>query len=157
MIEYPVRCFDSAVGITRIGQAFLARTLPKSEWTHEAHFAVTVFLARAHPELDLPRVLPRLIVMHNESIGIENSETSGYHETLTRFYLASIRAFLEERPADEGLLETVSSLLASPVSRRDSPLAHWSPGRLFSAEARRRWVEPDRAHVPAAIMIFMHS
>jgi hypothetical protein len=31
---------------------------------------------------------------------------------------------------------------------KNLPLRHYSPHRLFSAEARRAWIEPDLAPLP---------
>jgi len=38
--------------------------------------------------------------------------------------------------------------MAGPLGRPDWPLAYWSKSVLFSAEARRGWVEPDLAAFP---------
>jgi hypothetical protein len=34
------------------------------------------------------------------------------------------------------------------MGRRDWPLRFYSPGRLFSVDARRKWIKPDIASVP---------
>ncbi len=39
MTEFSIRPFASAEAIRHVGEGFLARTLPKGEWTHEAHLA----------------------------------------------------------------------------------------------------------------------
>ncbi len=77
-----------------------------------------------------------------------NSDTEGYHETITRAYLRGIRLFLEEADPKEPLHELVNQLLLSPMGRRDWPLRFWSKDRLMSSEARRHYVEPDLAAMP---------
>ena len=77
-----------------------------------------------------------------------NSDTQGYHETITRVFLHGVRLFLEEAEDGEPLRELVNELLLSPMGRRDWPLRFYSPERLFSVEARRAFVAPDLAALP---------
>ena len=77
-----------------------------------------------------------------------NSDTEGYHETITRVFLRGVRLFLEEADPAEPLHELVNELLLSPMGRRDWPLRFYSPERLFSVDARRHFVEPDVASLP---------
>ena len=44
MTEFPVRHFLSDEAVAHIGEGLLARTLPREEWTHEAHLAATTYL-----------------------------------------------------------------------------------------------------------------
>ena len=44
MTEYPVRHFLSDEAVAHVGEGLLARTLPREEWTHEAHLAATTYL-----------------------------------------------------------------------------------------------------------------
>ena len=100
------------------------------------------------PDIDLDAELPGFIRRFNESVGGVNSDSDGYHETITRAYLRGIRLFLEEADQSEPLHELVNQLLLSPMGRRDWPLRFWSKGRLMSVEARRHFVEPDVAALP---------
>ncbi len=54
-IHYP----DDAA-IARIGEAMIARTLPKAEWTHVAHFATALWLIRCRPDIVPKRDMPGL-------------------------------------------------------------------------------------------------
>lgn len=146
--EPPLRPFASAEAIARIGEGLLARDLPKSEWTHEAHLAACLWILRQHPEIVPERDLPAIISGYNEAVGGTNSDSAGYHETLTQLYIRGIRAFAATRPTDEPLLASVNALLTSAMAPRDWPLAFYSGERLFSAAARRTWVEPDLAPLP---------
>jgi hypothetical protein len=119
--------------------------LPRAEWTQEAHLAATTYLLLRHPEIDLDRELPGLIRRYNESVGGVNSDTEGYHDTITRVFLNGVRRFLGDADHGEPLHELVNDLLLSPVGRRDWPLRFYSRDRLFSVEARRQFVPPDLA------------
>ncbi len=77
-----------------------------------------------------------------------NSDTEGYHETITRLFLHGVRLFLAEANPEEPMHELVNELLLSPMGRRDWPLRFYSPARLFSVEARRNFVKPDLAALP---------
>ena len=143
MTEFPVRHFLSDEAVAHVGEGLLARTLPRAEWTHEAHLAATTYLLLRHPEIDLDADLPGLIRRYNESVGGVNDDTQGYHDTITRAYLRGVRLFLEEADASRPIHDLVNELLMSPMGRRDGPLRFWSRELLFSVEARRGWVAPD--------------
>ncbi|HXG80211.1 MAG TPA: hypothetical protein VNJ05_00250 [Sphingomicrobium sp.] len=148
MTEFPVRHFLSDAAVERVGEGLINRTLPREEWTHEAHLAATTYLLLKHPEIDLDAELPDFIRRYNESVGGVNSDSQGYHDTITRAYLRGIRLFLEEVDVSRPIHELVNELLMSPMGRRDWPLRFWSKDRLMSVEARRGWVEPDLRAVP---------
>jgi hypothetical protein len=142
------RLFHSDAEIEHIGEGLLACTLPKAEWTHEAHLAATTWLLLKRPDIDIDRELPRIIRRYNESVGGVNSDTEGYHETITRTFLRGVRLFLAEEDVGQPLYEIVNELLLSPMGRRDWPMRFYSPQRLFSVEARRSFVGPDLASLP---------
>ena len=148
MTEYRPRLFESDTDVVYVGEGLAARTLPRAEWTHEAHLAATTYLLLKRPDIDLDNELPGLIRRYNESVGGVNSETQGYHETITRVFLAGVRLFLDNADPKQPLHELVNELLLSGMGRRDWPLRFYSPELLFSVEARRRFVEPDLRTLP---------
>ena len=148
MTDCTPRLFASDADVAHVGEEFLALTLPKLEWTHEAHLGTTTYLLLRHPEIDVGKELPNLIRRYNESVGGVNSDTEGYHETITRVFLHGVRLFLREADLDYPVHELVNELLLSPMGLRDWPLCFYSPGVLFSVEARRNFVEPDLAALP---------
>jgi hypothetical protein len=145
MTEYSPRLFTSDAEIAHLGEGLLARTLARAEWTHEAHLAATTYLLLRRPDVDLDKELPGIIRGFNESVGGVNSDTEGYHDTITRTFLHGVRLFLEEADQRAPLHEIVNDLLLSPMGRRDWPLRFYSPKLLFSVEARKQFVPPDVA------------
>lgn len=146
MSDHPIRFFESAGAIRHVGEGLLARTLPKAEWTHEAHLAACLWLLLERPDVHPEADLPGIIRSYNAAVGGVNDDTQGYHETLTQLYITGTRRFLaglEERD----LLSSVNMLLASPMAHRNWPLSFYSPDLLFSVPARRSWVEPDLAAI----------
>lgn len=148
MTEYRPRFFKSDAEIEHVGERLLARTLPRAEWTHEAHLAATTYLLLRRPDVDIDKELPGIIRRYNESVGGVNSDTEGYHETITRAFLHGVKLFLAEADPKAPLHELVNELLLSPMGRRDWPLRFYSPARLFSVEARREFAPPDIAALP---------
>ena len=148
MTEYRPRLFHSDGEIAHLAEGLLARDLPKSEWTHEAHLAATTYLLTHRPDIDLDRELPDIIRRYNESVGGVNDDTQGYHETITRTFLHGVRLFLSEADPSEPIYELVNELLLSPMGRRDWPLRFYTKERLLLVEARRHFVAPDIAAFP---------
>ena len=148
MTEYAPRHFANDGEVCHVGEGLLARTLPREAWTHEAHLAATIYLLTRRSDIDLDVELPGIIRRYNESVGGVNDDTQGYHETITRTFLHGARLFLSEARADEALADLVNQYIHSPMGRRDWPLRFYSRERLFSVEARRTFVAPDRAALP---------
>jgi hypothetical protein len=142
------RFFHSDTEVAHIGEGLLARTLPRAEWTHEAHLGATTYLLTRRPDVDIDERLPDIIRRYNASVGGVNDDMQGYHETVTRVFLHGVRLFLGEADIGEPLHQLINELLLSPMGRRDWPLQFYSPGLLFSVEARRNFVPPDVAALP---------
>ena len=51
MTDHPVRLFDSDDAIRSLGERMLACTLPRAEWTHEAHLATCAWLILERPDI----------------------------------------------------------------------------------------------------------
>lgn len=146
MTDHSIRLFADDGAVRRVGEGLLDRTLPRSDWTHEAHLAACLWLVTERPDVLPERDMPAIIRAYNEAVGTANTETSGYHETLTQLYIRAIRDFALAC-AEGTLAERVNALLASPLAPRDWPFRFYSREVLFSAEARKHWVEPDLAPV----------
>ena len=148
MTDYEPRLFHDDAEVLHIGEGLIARTLPRAEWTHEAHLAATTYLLTRRPDIDVDKQLPGLIRAYNVSVGGVNSDSEGYHETITRVFLHGVRLFLAEADLNEPLHELVNELLLSPMGRRDWPLRFYTRERLLSVEARRNFIPPDIAALP---------
>lgn len=148
MTDHEPRLFASDAEVVRLGEGLLACNLTRADWTHEAHLAACLYLLAGRPDVDVDAEIAGLISRFNESVGGVNDDAGGYHDTITRAYVAGVRLFLREWRGGAGLAERVNALLLSPIGRRDWPLASYSPELLFSVPARRAFVEPDRAPLP---------
>jgi hypothetical protein len=139
-------CSYSDADIDRIGRGLLNRSLPKAEWTHAAHFAAAFWLLR-RPRGNATHDMPALIRAYNEACGVANTDSSGYHETITVASLRAATAWLRERP-EAPLHAMLAQFLATGYGRSDWLLDYWSKPLLFSVTARRAWVEPDLKPLP---------
>jgi len=141
--DHSIRFFANDDAIRHVGEGLLARTLPKAEWTHEAHLASCLWLIVERPETDPERDLRAIISSYNESVGGVNDATEGYHHTITMTFVAAIRGFLTRIDPALPLADKVNALLAAPEGCRDWPLTLYSRDRLFSVTARLGYVAPD--------------
>ena len=81
----------------------------------------------------------------NVSIGGANTESSGYHETVTAAYITLLAEFLEACPPGLPLAECLARLWTTPLAERDMLFTFYSREHLCSTGARARWVNPDLA------------
>jgi len=137
------RPWREAAGVARLVAGFEACSLPKAEWTHRAHLTVALwYLSRMPAEEALERVRDG-IRRYNVATGGANTETSGYHETITRFYVWLVGHFVREECRSQQDLVERANRLFDRYGARDLPLRHWSEARLMSPQARAGWVDPD--------------
>ena len=147
MTDHSPRLFATDAEIVHLGEGLLACSLCREEWTHEAHLAACLYLLAERPDIDVDARIAGLISRFNESVGGVNDDMQGYHDSITRAYVAGVRRFLAET-GETGLAGRVNALLRSPMGRRDWPLRFYSRELLFSVAARRGFVAPDRMPLP---------
>jgi hypothetical protein len=88
---------DSAA-IARIGEGLIAADLPKPEWTHAAHVAAAAYVITARRDLHAEADMPGLIRRYNLACGVANSDSGGYHHSITLASIAAVRAGLALAP-----------------------------------------------------------
>ena len=136
--------FDSEEQIDDLWAAFTSATLPKSAWTHQAHIAIAGILVRRDPVTALSQA--RAGILHlNKCHGTVNSAMSGYHETLTVFWIRIVTSFCAER-SRLTRLAVVNAMMAQLP--RDLFRKYYSFDVVQSRDARRRWIEPDVKALP---------
>lgn len=127
----------------RLWVAFHDRTLPHASWTHAAHLRIA-WMHLSRYGIDEAHLRMRVgIIRLNAAHGLVESPARGYHETLTRVWLALVAA---ARRRDAGA--DSRGFIAAHALDRDAPLRHYSRERLFSLEARTMYVPPDLAALP---------
>lgn len=123
--------------------AFESCTLPKAEWTHEAHVRTAWIYLTTRSYDDALTALRTGIPKYNRSLG----NKTGYHDTVTVAFARIIAARILASPDDDfpDFRERHSDLFA----KSPSPLArYYSRERLASPEAVASFVEPDISPLP---------
>jgi hypothetical protein len=130
-------------------ESFERGTWPKSAWTHAAHVAVAAsYLIECPHNQDAAGLMRRGIVHHNQCVGTINSDHSGYHETITLFWLAIVKARLRELADGLSRVEAVRLLVSELAPQRDLFREYYSFDVVGSIEARRSWIAPDVKPLP---------
>ncbi len=139
--------FTSDIEIERIYAGLMDRTLPKSEWTHAAHFAAAAAMLSdlKHTAFDK---MPHVIRAYNRVTGVENTDTDGYHHTITLASLQAAQFVMKAASNTPPLYEITNTILSGNYGDPKWLLKFWSKDVLFSVEARRGWVEPDIRDLP---------
>lgn len=128
---------------TELVKQFETCSLPKEKWTHEAHFVMALWYCSHQP---LPLAMQSIrngIKKYNVSVGGENTDHSGYHETITVFYTRVIINYLLTNDKTRQFENKLSDLFEQPFLVKDFPLQYYSKELLMSKEARRDWIPPD--------------
>jgi hypothetical protein len=119
--------------------AFEAGTIPKAEWTHAAHVRMAwLYLTRLPFAAALDRICGG-IRRYNAAVG-----SDGYHESITVAFTLLIHGRLANADIDDGFTAFCALNPDLLVPRSGLPEWYYSPATLASAEAKLRFVEPDR-------------
>lgn len=130
-------------------RAFSARSTPVAEFGHVAHLRagyLCLLKFGSGGALKAMRAGLREMLMRAVEQGYD--PPVGYHETITVFWLRVIAARVRPDEARDS-----AAFFADHPELFDKHLIakHYSIQRLMSDAARTRFIEPDRAPLPAAI------
>ena len=141
-----------------LSERFHARTIPATEWTHEAHLRIAYMFMRRYA-LDEAHLLFRIhLIRLNTVHWVPESKERGYHDTLTRGWLMVVADAMRRDGVALGVgagdgapgadpHESLAFLARHPeFQNRKIMLNFYSRERINSVEARARW-EIGRAHV----------
>lgn len=127
-----------------IPKQFIDCTLPKEQWTHEAHLITCAWHLEKYNQLETICLLRSRIITYNKSMGGENTTSGGYHETLTQFYVKVIDKFLQQDSiANLSFEAKIERLLSAPIADREYPQKYYTKELLFSLPCRAVWIEPN--------------
>lgn len=117
-------------------------TLPKSNWTHAVHLIVALWYLTNYSELEAINNIRDRIKKYNVAIGTKNTKNSGYHETITLFWVKMIHKYLAITSANNSFAENANNLV-NFYENSALPFEYYSREFLMSESARKNWVEPD--------------
>jgi len=131
---------------------FEQRSLTAGDWTHEAHLKVAFWYLSRYSSAEATLLLRQGIITLNHTLGIENSSTSGYHETITQFWIQWIYTYLHMQEAGNDLEHNLQQFLNSPLAEESVILQFYSRELLSSLQARAMYLPPDRQDISADLM-----
>ena len=135
-------------------KAFEAATLPRSAWTHEAHVRMAWLYLNRLPYSAALEKAKAGIQRLNQSFAstgtapckpAEANKSAGYHDTITTAFLRLIAGRIEPGEGFPDFRDRNPDLLDKTLS---AVRKHYTKKLLFSAKARKAFVEPDRAPLP---------
>lgn len=135
--------------LDEFARRFVAKEIPARLWTHGAHLAIGLWHVDRYGADEALRRLREGIRSLNEHHGKQNTESAGYHETITRAQVALLADFLTRSDAALPLIDRYAQLMASPLADRNLLLRFYSREYLMSNQARALWAEPDVAPLSA--------
>jgi hypothetical protein len=127
--------------IRALVESFEACSFHPSEFRHYQHLAVALWYVRNLPFAEATNKVASGIRRLAETYG-----KTGYHETITLFWLRIVSCFAE-RHANE-TLPVLANALIEHCADKDLISRHYSPELLASPKAKAEWVEPDRQALP---------
>lgn len=134
--------------IENLIRAFNNCTLPRGEWTHQAHLIVALWYLAHHSQPEATNFIRNGIQRYNSAVGIKNTKDSGYHETITLFWVQMVEQYRRAEGENRSIAEMANSIV-DRCGDPSLPLQYYSRDRLMSADARMRWLEPDLKPLPA--------
>lgn len=122
-------------------RSFENGTLSRAAWKHAEHMVVALCYLEDH-DLAAATDLMRAGIMNllTKGFGVDVEKEMPYHETLTIFWMRTVCAYLLMHK-EKCLVEKANGLIES--YDKDHPLNFYTHDRLFSAEARSVFIEPD--------------
>ena len=136
--------YRSMKEIEALQRKFERGTVTLEEWTHSAHLAICCWYLMKKPR-NAARLLREGIVSLNRANGVISTATSGYHETLTLFWIAKVQGLLDVCEGDD---LAVLNAVVGGLANKKLVLFHFSRERIMSSEARNGWCEPDLRPLP---------
>jgi len=128
--------YESDDEIRLLVSEFESCSFHPSEFRHHQHLAVVLWYVASLPYTDASERMKRGIQRLAASYG-----KTGYHETITEFWLRMVRGFLSEGSPKS--IAVTANRLIEKYGDKNLILDYYSAELLASPEARIGWVEPD--------------
>ncbi len=113
-----------------------------TEFRHHQHLAVVLWYVATLPYPDASERMKSGIQRLAASYG-----KTGYHETITEFWLRMVRGFLAEGDRAKSIAVMANQLIEK-YGDKNLILDYYSPELLASAEAKSEWLGPDLKPLP---------
>lgn len=129
--------------VVALVQQFETCTLPLVSWNHPAHLTVAVWYLSQFSELEATARIRTGIQRYNHCKGIQTTKNSGYHETLTLFWVSIARRFLAAADPNASVCRLVNDFILTYGEQRSLFREYYNHELIMSWGARQSWVAPD--------------
>lgn len=124
--------------------AFEGRKLPKERWTHAAHLLAGACYVHSLGQAAAIDRMRECIKRYNEAVGGKNTDTDGYHETITIAWIKLLDGLLREAgPMERAAFASMA--VERFESDREIFRRYYDFDLVQSLEARRSWMPPTLA------------
>lgn len=117
-----------------------------AEFMHREHLAMAASVCLEGHRDNLGEI-KAIILALNVSNHVEQTETGGYHETLTVAWYRLVRFCLSTCDLGDTKLSKINTVLLAHENKREI-LDYYSRDLIMSWKARTEWVEPDLKQLP---------
>ena len=129
--------FENDDEIVDLMRRFESCEIHPADFRHYQHLTVALWYVREFPYEAASEKMRAGIRKLAAAYG-----KTGYHETITLFWLVMVRDFAAMADPDEAICDLANRLVTS-CDNKDLIKEFYSEGLLASAEAKERWVAPD--------------
>jgi hypothetical protein len=128
---------------------FEACSFPFDQWHHRAHVKLAYLYLTRYGFDTAATKLRKGIRAYNAANKVPDEPASGYHETITQFWLRIVEMTVQQY----GQLPTADEFFDfhPQLSQKKNHRLFYSPGLFMSPRAKREFVEPDFTKLPTAI------
>ena len=129
-------------GIDVFLAAFEDGSLPKERWTHSAHILGGACYVHAFGEAAALNHMRWKVRAYNLAVGGQNTDSGGYHETVTALWIKLLAQFREVHPTlDRAAFAALAVEHFAP--QKDLLRRYYDYDVVASTEARRTWIPPN--------------
>lgn len=128
--------------ITEVVRTFEDATISREAWKHAEHLTVALHYLMLHDHETATEKMRSGIFKLLDAFGVDLTKEMPYHETMTVFWMRTVADFNASTNGNSMLTKTNEMI---DRYDKDYPLRFYSRERLFSDEARARFVDGDIA------------
>jgi hypothetical protein len=135
------RRYESEEDVLDLVHTFERASVPRDEWKHAEHLIVALYYVSHYDiETATDKMRSGILNLLANGFNVDLAKEMPYHETITVFWIRTVAAF---HASSNG--KPIVEKIAEMVERFDKEylLSFYDRERLFSDEARARYIEPD--------------
>lgn len=132
--------FNTEKDISDVVESFEKGTISRTDWKHAEHLTVALYYLQNNDYETAYHKMRDGIFNLLRAFAVDFSKEMPYHETLTVFWLKTVDDFRQTKK-DCSITEICNELIEK--HDKDFPLKFYTRERLFSDEARARFLDGD--------------